>query len=181
MKEALFTFIKTIKATIQPFDYDIERTTCEKSGRSCYVFYNKKASCKESIKPEIRQFFTAIVDQLIEKNGRLRNIAVSNIGNSFEEYALSAGECDDISKDLIKSGWLLDDDNAGVVLSPRSLLEFKDDLKERSVPDCNGCKVICVLGENCQECGIKMHFRCARRLVGESGNCPNCSTKWIFQ
>ncbi|CAD5113586.1 DgyrCDS2749 [Dimorphilus gyrociliatus] len=181
LKEGLFEFIKAIKLNIMKLNYDIERSVCEKTGRSCYVFCCKKESFKDTIKPELRQFLTAIINQIVDNNGRLGNIAISNIGNSFNEYKLSAGECDGLCREFIKSGWLIDDDNCGVVLSPRALIELKDDLKDRNVPDCNGCKTICVLGDSCQHCETKMHFRCAKKLFGgDNGKCPNCSADWIF-
>lgn len=99
------------------------------------------------------------------------------------EKSMSRDDAQRFYERMVKNKWLKKSSRGELSLSTRSILEL-DPLIHSMYPEvarqCNICSRLCLRGQTCNNCQIKLHLYCANRYFKnrESHTCPNCSREW---
>lgn len=196
----LAEFVNTINMMIRPLHLEIKKAIHEENRTHYYCIVNSGNSdvtklCSDFALNEL-EYFKKLVEAIIiagaevETNrpvGVISSIEALNLADSLDKR-ISKNDAEQIIEKLKRNYWL-DATSAGeITLSTRSILELSQYIFE-TYPDhavkCNVCNRLCVRGQCCSECDVKLHLDCSMKLFGKSTEpkCPNsaCHTKWPHQ
>ncbi|XP_035826179.1 non-structural maintenance of chromosomes element 1 homolog isoform X2 [Aplysia californica] len=163
-EEDLRTFILTINQSVAPFNLEIKKGIQEDDGQSHYC----------------------LVEQIVNtEDGKVGSLAAVNLTERLEKK-MGKEDAEIFFEKLERDKWIKKDKNGKISLSVRSLLELEQYLKEvyaDYVKSCGICDKICLLGETCSSCGVKLHLQCAKNLFSRQGDdrkCPSydCRAPW---
>ncbi|KAK7501082.1 hypothetical protein BaRGS_00007567 [Batillaria attramentaria] len=185
-KRQLVKFIRTISDHVSPFHLDIRKGVSEDDGTNFYCLVNnvenhitKMASDYSSSELD---FFKKLVEQIVENDGAIGSTAALNIVT--QDKKLTKNDAQDLLLRLENDRWIMQKEGK-VSLSIRSILEldqYIQDVYPDSVKKCNVCKQICLKGQMCEDCGVKIHIHCAIRFFHRQENprCPDqdCGAQW---
>ncbi|KAK2167679.1 hypothetical protein LSH36_25g03061 [Paralvinella palmiformis] len=189
--EGLAEFVKVINAAIKPIHLEIRKAISEDTGSHCYGLVNTRESEITKLASDYTvnelEFFKKMIEAIVESDtGTISTIDSLNLVHQVDKMAKKEAEF--LLKKLERENWLNKNAEGVYSLSPRSLLELEQYLFDQypeSTVQCNMCKRICVQGQDCTECPVKLHKHCANTYFNkmEIKRCPgqNCNQCWIHE
>ncbi|XP_005100484.1 non-structural maintenance of chromosomes element 1 homolog isoform X1 [Aplysia californica] len=189
-EEDLRTFILTINQSVAPFNLEIKKGIQEDDGQSHYCLVNTVETPISRLSSTYTlnelELFKKLVEQIVNtEDGKVGSLAAVNLTERLEKK-MGKEDAEIFFEKLERDKWIKKDKNGKISLSVRSLLELEQYLKEvyaDYVKSCGICDKICLLGETCSSCGVKLHLQCAKNLFSRQGDdrkCPSydCRAPW---
>jgi len=185
----LRVFILTINQSIAPFNLEIKKGIQEDDGLSHYCLVNTVETPISRLSSiystnELELFKKVIEQILVSEEGKVGSLAALNLTEKLDKK-MSKEEAEIFFSRLQNDLWIKKDKNGKISLSVRALLELEQYLKEcypDFVKSCGICDKICLLGETCNSCGLKLHLTCASNLFSRQKDrkCPgtDCRSPW---
>lgn len=130
----------------------------------------------------LENFFLVFLLSKRKSNKDPYSFQALNLTASLEK-SMSRDDAQRFYERMVKNKWLKKSSRGELSLSTRSILEL-DPLIHSMYPEvarqCNICSRLCLRGQTCNNCQIKLHLYCANRYFKnrESHTCPNCSQEW---
>ncbi|XP_071119039.1 non-structural maintenance of chromosomes element 1 homolog [Haliotis cracherodii] len=187
-KKRLFEFVRIINANIHQFHMEIKKAISEDDGSNHYGLVNISRTDITKMASDYNQneleFFKKLVELVVESDdGTVGSIETLNLTEKLEKK-ISKNDAQDLLDRMSRDQWIAQ--KAGrVSLHTRAVLELEQYIKEyfvEAVKMCNMCNKLCLKGQTCEECGIKIHFHCAVRYFShrEAQKCPSreCGAAW---
>ena len=123
------------------------------------------------------EIYKGIVEEIVHsETGTVSSIQLLNTETTKELESLI--------RKLELDNWITEIEG-GVSLSTRAILELQMYIKDThpdAATNCNICNAICIKGQTCSSCDVKIQFHCAKRFFQgqEESKCPgqNCSILW---
>lgn len=171
--------IRTINASILPFHLEVKKGICEDDGTNYYCLVNNVENnitrLSSDYTPNELEFFKKLVESIVENEGRVGSRAALNLVERLDKK-MTKQEAEFLLERLQTERWVLQKEGK-VSLSVRSILELNQYIQQ-VYPDyvkvCNMCNLICLKGEACEECGVKLHHHCAVRYFRDRRDNPRC-------
>jgi len=183
-------FILTINQFIAPFNLEIKKGIQEEDGMSHYCLVNTVETPISRLSSTYTvnelELFKKLVEHIVDtEDGKIGSLTAVNLTEKLEKR-MGKEDAESFYENLQRDKWLKKDKNGKICLSVRCLLELEQYLKEvypDFVKTCGICDKICILGETCNNCGMKLHLHCANNLFKRQGTdkkCPNgeCRAPW---
>ncbi|XP_074662190.1 non-structural maintenance of chromosomes element 1 homolog [Tubulanus polymorphus] len=189
----LGNFVITINSSLKPFGMEIKKGTSEQTGGQFYALVNLHETnitrmCP-TYTPNDLELFKKIIEAIVQTDeGCTTTVNVLNIGAEMEKK-VSKTHAEEFLHDLEKNKWITITDGE-ISLDTRSLLELDQYMKtqfEDHVVICTMCKRICLQGQACAQCDVKLHIHCAATYFARNANanacCPEkrCKAPWIHE
>ncbi|CAG5127571.1 unnamed protein product [Candidula unifasciata] len=188
-KSDMANFVLSVNASLAPFHLEIKKGIQEDDGASFYCLVNtvessisRMSSTYSSTELEL---FKKLVEQIVETDdGKLGSLAALSLTEKLDKR-MGKEEAENFFDRLERDKWIKKELDGKISLSVRSIVELDQYLKDM-YPDviriCYICSKLCLLGENCDSCTIKIHKKCARTLFEHctEKRCPdkNCRSVW---
>ncbi|XP_072014514.1 non-structural maintenance of chromosomes element 1 homolog [Amphiura filiformis] len=180
-------FIRDINPNIQSVSMEIRTGKEEVSGANVYVLVRTTESelgrLSTDYTPNELELFKKMMGLIIESEGAASSTDILNLTNNLQKR-MSKAEAETVLKSLVRNKWLTEVQGE-VSLSNRSIIEmehYMQSVYQDEVKSCNICKKIVLRGCSCyqRDCGIRIHFYCARRFFQNQTHvtCPNCKKPW---
>ncbi|KAL8573976.1 hypothetical protein ACOMHN_029423 [Nucella lapillus] len=189
--EQMVVFIRTINTSIMPFHLEVKKGICEEDSTNYYCLVNNVENNITRLSSDYTanelEFFKKLVGMIVESEGVVGSRAALNIVERLDKK-MTKQDAEDLLDRLHTEQWVLQKEGK-VSLSVRCVLELSQYIQQvypDSVKVCNICNLICLMGECCEVCGVKLHRHCARRYFSKSRDnprCPDqdCSAPWPHQ
>lgn len=185
-KRQLVQFIHVISDHIAPFHLDVKKGVSEEDGSNFYCLINNVENYITRMASDYTatelEFFKKLVEQIVENDGAIGSTAALNI--VVPDRRLSKNDAQDLLLKLERDRWIVQKQGK-LLLSIRAILELGQYMQEvypDSIKKCHVCKQICLRGQMCEECGVKIHYHCATRFFTHQENpvCPDqdCRSPW---
>lgn len=185
----LAEFVNTINSKISPLHLQIKKGINEVTTAQYYGLVNTAESditrlSSTYIVNEL-ELYKKIIESIVDSdNGLLSSTDALNLTSQLEKKMLKKDAEDLISK-FERDNWLEINVNGEIALSTRAILEL-DQYIQAQYPNlavkCNMCHRLCLQGETCKRCDVKLHFSCAGRYLDrqEHPHCPSsaCNAPW---
>lgn len=184
-------YIAEINVRIAKAYFKIASVRDQETQEQQYVFINTKSdqfiqACSPYNVPEL-DAIKHLVDSIINANGYAFGLPY---GNAKQEVATvlkqKLGEADTFIRRLVDDGWINLTDQHRLVLSPMSIAELAEYLKDRfgvfSLSDtlgkllnCVVCNEVVTFGKKCPntECPVSFHSKCFDVFRRDNRVCPN--------
>ncbi|KAK7100948.1 non-structural maintenance of chromosomes element 1 homolog [Littorina saxatilis] len=178
-------FIRTINNCIQPFHLEVKKGVCEEDGTHFYCLVNNVENAFTLLASDYTandlEFFKKLVEEIISSDGCVGSRVALNVVERLEKK-MTRQDAEILLERLENDRWVLMKEGV-VSLSVRSILELNQYIQQvypDFVKNCNICKLICLKGQACDECGVKIHNHCATRYFRDQDRCPDpdCSAVW---
>lgn len=116
-----------------------------------------------------------------EKLGVISTTQAINLSSSITP-AISKRQANDAIERMVMDYWLFEE-KGDLSLGVRSLLELRPYLKELygdHLAECVLCSELVTRGDQCENCKVKLHENCSRRLFSgkDVRKCPSCAEPW---
>ncbi|XP_060599076.1 LOW QUALITY PROTEIN: non-structural maintenance of chromosomes element 1 homolog, partial [Ruditapes philippinarum] len=144
------------------------------------------------------EFFKKLISQIVlSDNGSIGSMAAVNIVDSLTKK-MSKSDAEYLLERLIRDRWIGKVTNlcdfkylfnmfqkmVHVYIGTRGVLELEQYILEmfETAVRCNMCKKLCVQGESCSNCEVKIHYHCASKFFkdGSMMKCPECQKPWTI-
>lgn len=186
-RQQLVDFVHLINNCIKPYGMEIKKVIDEYDGANCYCLVNTTESNITLFATRYSggelEFFKVLVEMVVlSEHGTVGSIAAVNIVDSLTKKMTKA-DAEHLLKRLEKDKWISKTQNGKVFLAARTLIELEQYILEmysESVVKCNLCKRLCIQGDNCSHCVIRIHKHCAQQFFRPQTNnkCPACNKTW---
>ncbi|CAL1531072.1 unnamed protein product [Lymnaea stagnalis] len=186
----LIRFVQAANEAIAPFNLEIRKGVQEDDGAHFYCLVNTVETSltrlSSTYTPNELELFKKLVEKIVDTDdGKMGSLAALSLTDKLDKK-MGKEEGQDFFNRLERDKWIKKDTDGKISLSVRSILELEQYLKDmypEFIKLCNICSKICLLGETCANCGIKLHLKCANNLFSKQGSekkCParDCSATW---
>ncbi|KAI8773810.1 non-structural maintenance of chromosomes element 1 isoform X2 [Biomphalaria glabrata] len=188
--EELLNLVHSTNEAIAPFNLEIRKGIQEDDGANFYCLVNTVETPISRLSSTYTQseleLFKKLIEQIVDsEDGKIGSLAALSLTDKVEKR-IGKEEAQEIFDRFERDKWIRKDRDGKISLSVRSLLELDQYLKDvysEFIKLCNICSKICLLGDTCANCGIKIHLKCAKSLFsrqGEKKTCPapDCRVVW---
>ncbi|KAH9523627.1 Non-structural maintenance of chromosomes element 1 [Bulinus truncatus] len=188
--DEILKLVLSTNEAIAPFNLEIKKGIQEDDGANFYCLVNTVETPITHLSSTYTQneleLFKKLIEQIVDtEDGKIGSRAALSLTDSLDKR-MGKEEAEAFFNKLEKDKWIRRDKEGKLSLSVRSLLELDHYLKEvyaEFIKSCNICSKICLLGETCANCGIKIHLKCAKSLFTKQGakhTCPapDCRVVW---
>jgi hypothetical protein len=189
-RDALNSFIKetirNINSQIKKYSLEIKNGTCELNSTSFYCLVrlydlNGFGKLSQNYTPNELKVFKLILNSVIENEDGVAEsrILIEHIEENGE-IKITNREIRLILEKLEKDYWIILT-GSKIALHGRAIMELSQYLFEVYGPEvistCESCKEIVVIHEQCENCSIKMHRYCVKRVYQKrpNNNCTYCN------
>ncbi|XP_059172233.1 non-structural maintenance of chromosomes element 1 homolog [Physella acuta] len=176
--------VHTANEAIAPFNLEIKKGIQEDDGANFYCLVNTVETpisrLSSTYTPNELELFKKLIEQIVDTDeGKVGSLAALTLTDRLEKQ-MGKEEAQDFFNRLEQDKWIKKNADGKLSLSVRSILELEQYLKD-VYPDfiklCNICSKICLLGQTCSHCGIKLHLRCAQTLFAKQGEVKKCPAR----
>ncbi|XP_053393735.1 non-structural maintenance of chromosomes element 1 homolog [Mercenaria mercenaria] len=187
-RQHLLRYVHSINDVIRVFGMEIRKVIDEIDGTSHYGLVNTTETSitllATSYAENDLQYFKKLVEQIVlSDSGSIGSMAAVNIVDSLTKK-MSKSDAEQLLSRLIRDKWIGKLENGCVYIGTRGLLELEQYILEmfEVAMRCNMCKKLCVQGENCSNCEVKLHNHCAYKFFKDRPvrKCPECQKPWII-
>lgn len=185
--QQLANFVMKINRNIRPFNLTIRKGFDEDDSTCYYCLVN---TCDSPITRlssdytvnELELFKLFLGSIMMTDDATIGSVDALNLTANLEK-SMTRDDAQRFYEQMVKDKWLKKSSRGELSLSTRSILEL-DPLIRTMYPDvarhCNICSRLCLRGQTCTHCDIKLHLYCANRYFKNRDGymCPNCSQEW---
>ncbi|KAK2176673.1 hypothetical protein NP493_647g00000 [Ridgeia piscesae] len=185
----LAEFVNRINIKISPLHLQIKKGINEVTAAQYYGLVNTAESditrLSSTYTVNELEFYKKIIESIVDSDdGVMSSTDALNLTSQLEKKMLKKDAEDLISK-FERDNWLELNPKGEIALSTRAILEL-DQYIQNQYPNlavkCNMCHRLCLQGETCSRCDVKLHFSCAERYFDkqEKHHCPSsaCNAPW---
>ncbi|XP_064622689.1 non-structural maintenance of chromosomes element 1 homolog [Lineus longissimus] len=183
----LAEFVNVINTNIKHFHLEIRKGISEDNGTNYYGLVNDVENsitkCSTNYTSSEFEMIQYLIKGVLEDSkGTLSSMDALNLTDNLKNKKMTKREVEDFLKKLERENWITLE-MGRISLGTRLIMEMEQFMKEQ-FPDivvlCNMCKRICVKGQNCDRCEVRLHCHCSSRLFKgkENPKCPVCHSVW---
>lgn len=184
----LVQFVKTVNDSIKPFHLEIKKAIEEFGGAHFYVLVNTSETAIMRLSSDFTvnelELFKKLVEAIVEsEDGLVSTTDALNLTDRLERIKFTKTDAVKLYDTLIRKKWIKEFEGS-YHLTARSIAELEQYILEQyeTAVKCYLCKKLCLHGQNCAECDVRLHVFCASRCFRASPNavCPNtrCRATW---
>ncbi|BFZ16918.1 hypothetical protein BsWGS_19957 [Bradybaena similaris] len=188
-KQDMADYVLNANAALASFHLQIKKGIQEEDGASFYCLVNTVETVisrmSSTYSPNELELFKKLVEQIVETDdGKLGSLAALSLTERLDKR-MGKEEAENFFDRLERDRWIKKELDGKISLSVRSIVELDQYLKDM-YPDvikmCYICSKLCLFGENCDSCAIKIHKKCAQTLFEHctEKRCPDksCKAAW---
>ncbi|XP_060587577.1 non-structural maintenance of chromosomes element 1 homolog [Ruditapes philippinarum] len=184
----LLRYLHSINDVIRVFGMEIRNVIDEVDSTKHYGLVNTTETSitllASSYTENELEFFKKLISQIVlSDNGSIGSMAAVNIVDSLTKK-MSKSDAEYLLERLIRDRWIGKSENGHVYIGTRGVLELEQYILEmfETAVRCNMCKKLCVQGESCSNCEVKIHYHCASKFFkdGSMMKCPECQNPWTI-
>jgi len=187
-------FVITINANIKTFGLEIKKAVDELTGKHFFVLINKVESDITRMHPKYSIAQTELLKRLVQAivesdTGMISTMSALRLVNGLEQK-MSQTDAEGFYQRLIQDKWLILTSLGQYTLSTRSIADLEMYIAEQFndvAVNCSLCHKLCIMGQNCPSCPVRVHFHCATVYFRRdpSGSMPclsdTCQAVWPRQ
>uniref|UniRef100_A0A0B6ZPW6 Non-structural maintenance of chromosomes element 1 homolog n=2 Tax=Arion vulgaris TaxID=1028688 RepID=A0A0B6ZPW6_9EUPU len=188
-KEEMAKYVQNANASIAFVNLEIKKGIQEEDGASFYCLVNTVETSisrmLSTYSPNELELFKKLIEQIVEtEDGKIGSLAALSLTEKLDKR-MGKEEAQNFLERLEKDKWIKKESDGKISLSVRSIVEldqYLKDMYQEVIKMCYICTKICLLGEICPKCGIKIHKKCAQTLFDNrtEKKCPDrhCRALW---
>lgn len=184
----LVHFVKTVNDNIRPFHLEIKKAMDEVTGSHFYILVNKAETSitRQSSDFSVNQLelFKKLISAVVESvDGLISSTDALNLSGQLEGVKMSKKDAAKLFESLKQKKWINEVDGS-YYLGPRSVTELEAYILDEyeAATKCHLCQKLCLHGQNCDQCDVRLHNFCAARCFRGARNavCPReeCRAMW---
>ncbi|KAL3869497.1 hypothetical protein ACJMK2_042171 [Sinanodonta woodiana] len=187
-RHQLTEFVITINNNIKPFHMEIKKGVSEEDGSNYYGLVNISESSITLLASDFTtnelDLFKKLVESIVDSDtGSVGSTDAINLVETLDKK-MTRNDAQELLKKLESNKWIKVM-NGQVSLATRAILELEQyifDMFPAIATRCNMCKKLCLKGQSCDSCPVRLHFHCASKFFSrqEVPKCPasDCKSPW---
>ncbi|XP_050400332.1 non-structural maintenance of chromosomes element 1 homolog [Patella vulgata] len=189
----LAEFVIVINNSIKPFHMEIKKGLSEDNGTNCYCLVSTSDTAITKMASDYTatelEYFKKLIELVVESDvGYIGSVEALNLTESLTNTKkMSKTDAENLLKRMKADRWLILNEGQ-VSLSTRTILEldmYITDTYPEAAKICELCKKLCLKGQMCEECGVKLHVHCASRIFSKQNQrkClgQRCNAEWVHE
>lgn len=185
----LAEFVNTINTKIRPLHLQIKKAINEVTAAQYYGLVNTAESditrLSSTYSVNELEFFKKITEAIVDADeGVVSSIDALNLTSQLDKKMLKK-DAEELLSQFERDNWLEISRKGEIALSTRAILELDQYIQDQYpnlAVKCNLCHRLCLQGETCKRCDVKLHFNCAARYFDKQDHphCPSshCGATW---
>ncbi|ESO87581.1 hypothetical protein LOTGIDRAFT_127737 [Lottia gigantea] len=184
-------FVITVNNSIKPFHMEIKKGFSEEDGTNYYCLVSTSdtgiTKLASEYTPTELEYYKKLIETIVEtEEGYIGSMEALNLVEHLTKTKkMTKTDAENLLQRLQESKWVTVK-NGEISLSTRTILELEMYIKD-TYPEitklCEICKKLCIKGQSCDDCGVKLHIRCATNIFSKQTQrkCPgqNCNAAWV--
>lgn len=184
----LVLFVKTVNDSIRTFHLEIKKAVDEVTRAQYYVLVNKAETavtrCSSDFTANQLELFKKLIETIVASDdGFLSSTDALNLTDQLDGIKMKKTDAAKTLESFLDKKWINEFDG-NYYLSPRSTAELEVYILQQydTAVKCHLCQRLCLHGQNCPECDVRLHVYCASRCFRAATDavCPNasCHVQW---
>lgn len=178
---SLVDCVQAINKSLAPLHLEIRKAVSEQNGAHSYGLVStaetevtKLASLYSDNEYE---FIKKIIEAVVESDsGGISSMEALHLTEALNQK-MSKKEAQDLLLRLEEDNWILQTAEGQIHLSTRCILDMSLYIQQQfpeAAVDCNLCNKLCIQGQLCDRCDVKLHLPCSARLFNNPDVDPRC-------